>query len=238
MNSIILFLHFHKCAGTTINYLFNDFNKYPQNKNGNPFTIKNEIIQYWNYNSLDFENFKNSLIERNIQFISLEWNFFKNYDSINLSNIDLITVLREPYNRYISNMLHYKCYNMKIFEKKKIKHRNNFLLNYNKFNYYTKMLSGLGNDLDTKITMKHFYDAKKNLEKISTIIILEIPETFNLLKKYNINNIVKKNITNKKNLKKLIIDQNFFIEQNRFDYLLYNYAIKLSKKQLNNIENK
>ena len=99
------------------------------------------------------------------------------------------------------------------------------------------MLSGLGNDLDTKITMKHFYDAKKNLEKISTIIILEIPETFNLLKKYNINNIVKKNITNKKNFKELIIDKNFFIEQNRFDYLLYNHAIKLSKIQLSNMEN-
>ena len=238
MNPIIIHLHFHKCAGTTINYLFDNFKKYPQNKNGNPFTINNEIIQYWNYNSSDFENFKNSLIERNIQFISLEWNFFKNYDSISFSNIDLITVMREPYNRYISNMLYYKCYNMKIFEEKKIKHYNNFLINHNKYNYYTKMLSGLGNDLDTEITMKHFYDAKKNLEKISTIIILEIPETFNLLKKYNINNIVKKNITNKKNFEKLIIDQNFFIEQNRFDYLLYNYAIKLSKIQLDNIENK
>lgn len=193
MNPIILFLHFHKCAGTSINNAFKNFSKYPININGNPFKTDNEILQFWNYNSLDFENFKKSLIENNIQFIALEWNFFKNYNSINLSNIELITIMRDPYKRYISNMLFDKSYVMRSYEKKKkIKHYNNFFLNYNKFNYYTKMLSGLGNDLDTKITIKHLNDAKKNLEKFSIIIILEISETFNLLNKYNIYNVEKK----------------------------------------------
>lgn len=241
MNPIILFLHFHKCAGTSVNSAFNNFKKYPLNKNGNPYKTKDEILQFWNYNSLDFENFKKALIENNIEFIALEWNFFKNYNAINFSNIELITVMRDPYERYVSNMLHElkfdKCYDMQIFEKKKIKHPNKFFLNYNKFNYYTKILSGLGNDLDTKITTQHFNDAKKNLEKLSTIIILEIPETFDLLKKYNIYNIKQQNKSNTEDKNKLIMNKNFFIEQNKFDYLLYNHAVKLSKIQLSNMQN-
>lgn len=47
----------------------------------------------------------------------------------------------------------------------------------------------------------------------------------------------KKNITDKKNQNKLIIDKKFFIEQNQFDYILYNYAIKLSKRQLSAFKN-
>ena len=123
MNPIILFLHFHKCAGTSVNSAFNNFKKYPLNRNGNPYKTKDEILQFWNYNSLDFENFKKTLIENNIEFIALEWNFFKNYNAINFSNIELITVMRDPYERYVSNMLHElkfdKCYDMQIFEKKK-----------------------------------------------------------------------------------------------------------------------
>ena len=44
-DKIIFFLHFHKSGGSTINYLFNKYNKHKPNSNGNPWSKSNtEII--------------------------------------------------------------------------------------------------------------------------------------------------------------------------------------------------
>ena len=48
-NKIILYLHFHKCGGTSINSLLKIIKNTNQNLNGNPWN-KSGIIDYWNYN--------------------------------------------------------------------------------------------------------------------------------------------------------------------------------------------
>ena len=64
---IILFIHFHKSGGSTMNEMFNNFNKYPTNRNGNPWS-GNQIIPFWNYNKMQFNNFKQHLNQLNVHF--------------------------------------------------------------------------------------------------------------------------------------------------------------------------
>ena len=54
---LIIFLHFHKSGGTTINTLFNNYNKHQPNRNGNPWG-EDGIIDYWNYDKRKFGKFR------------------------------------------------------------------------------------------------------------------------------------------------------------------------------------
>lgn len=236
-NQVILFyLHFHKSGGTTINCLFEQYNKHNPNRNGNPW-LDNEIIKFWDYNKKEFNKFKSNLIFKKINFVAFEWNYFKFYDEIDLSNIELIVCIRDPYSRYISNMKVNNCFDMNSFNQKtiwwsRVGSKQKFKLNYNKYNYYVKMLNGFGDNPDVEINEKHLEIAKKNLSKFSTIIILENKDTFKLLEKYNIHNIIHKNKNKDKDKTKIISNFEEFKKYNSYDYELYNYAIKLSNLKL------
>tara|TARA_E500000178_G_C16915785_1_gene704862 strand:+ start:488 stop:1234 length:747 start_codon:yes stop_codon:yes gene_type:complete len=238
-NKIIFFLHFHKCGGTTINSLFNHFNKHKPSHNGNPWNKTNEnIIKFWNYKKKKFNAFKKKLISQHVNFVAFEWNYFKYYNNIDFKNIELIVCLRDPYSRYISNMKMDKCNDMKYYNKQQKKWSNKkadqrFYINYNKYNYYVKMLNGYGDQPNIEVTNKHLEIAKKNLTKFSTVLILEDKDTFKLLKKYNINKITHKNKAVSTTPVVTNIDE--FKMNNKYDYALYNYAVKLSRKRLKNI---
>jgi len=233
---IIFFLHFHKSGGTTINDLFNKYKKHEPNTNGNPWSKSNkEIIKFWNYDKDEFNKFKYYLLSQKINFVSFEWNYFKFYDEIDLTNIELIVCIRDPYKRYISNMMIYNMQNMHDFNNKTIwwrRERSNqeFTVNFNKYNYYTKMLNGFGEQPNIEINQTHLEIAKNNLLKFSTIVILEDKDTFQLLEKYNIYTVEHKNKNNNKN--NILFDLEEFKKYNMYDYELYNYAIHLSRSQL------
>lgn len=238
--SIIFYLHFHKCGGTTINTLFNKYNKHIPNANGNPWNKSNKkIIKFWDYKKKKFNEFKKRLNSQNIKFVAFEWNFFKHYNYIDLNNIELVVCLRDPYNRYISNMKMDNCYNMTLYNKKNVTWRRSrsdqiFDVNYNKYNYYVKMLNGFGDQPNIKINRTHLEIAKKNLEKFSTILILENKDTFKLLEKYDIYDIAHNNQSSKSN--NIVSNFKKFKKYNRYDYELYDYAIKLSHKKLQQLK--
>lgn len=235
---LILFLHFHKAGGTSINTLFNDYNKHEPNKNGNPWN-QDGIIDYWNYNRHEFGKFRIYLKKKNVNFICLEWNFFKHYYKLNYHNMDLITCLRDPYKRYVSNMIYDGYYDIdKFYGKKQIwkKKGSKFKISCNKYNYYVRMLNGLGDNPNIKINGTHYKIAKRNLGLFSTIIILDIPETFQLLEKYNITDFIHQNRTSNKDEIEIKIDKKQFIKDNKFDYMLYEHAKYLSSKQLRNLK--
>ena len=235
-NDTIFFFHFHKGGGTTINHLFRKIKKYPNNRNGNPWG-KNNIIPFWNYDKKEFNNFKLELKSKKVKFVAFEWNFFKNFNCLDFDNIELITVIRDPYERFISNMnvdghtdpLEYSRLNSK-WERKGVSQT--FNVNYNKFNYYVKMLNGYGDNHNIEVNEEHLKIAKKNLGLFSIIIILENQESFDLLKKYGINNVKKKRNINKK--KKIYgnLSLEDFKKKNAMDYKLYEYTKSLSKEQL------
>ena len=103
------------------------------NANGNPKSQSNNVLQFWNYNRTQFTNFlldgasqsqssesrrmKNTTNKEKggdsdgVEFLAMEWNFLQqdhffqpdiNYLQ-NDANIELITILRDPYERFISN---------------------------------------------------------------------------------------------------------------------------------------
>ena len=237
---IIFYLHFHKCGGTTINSLFKKYNKHKPNTNGNTWCkSNNKIIKFWNYKKNEFNAFKKKLNSQNIKFVAFEWNYFKYYNSIDLKNIELVVCIREPYKRYISNMKMDNSYNMTSYNKQNLIWRRNrtnqrFNVNYNKYNYYVKMLNGFGDQPDIEINRTHLEIAKKNLEKFSTILILENKNTFKLLEKYNIYNITHNNQGSQSN-KKIVSNFEKFKKNNKYDYELYDYAIELSRKKLDRL---
>lgn len=230
-DKIILFVHFHKAGGTSINHMFyKDYKHYEPNKNGNPYFDEETIIDFWNYNTEEFNIFKNDLRLKKVNFIAMEWNFFK-YD-VDLSDLNLLICFREPYDRFISAFNKDNRTSAIAYQKENIgcgKYINkvDFYLNYNKNNYYVKMLNGLGNSPDISIELHHLENACRILDKFQDIIILEKPQTFEKLKKYNIDNIIKHNVSNKTKINGGI-DREYFMRRNLYDYLLYDYACKLA----------
>ena len=77
-NKLILFLHFHKCGGSSIVNIFkkNNFQAYPINSNGNPKNEKREIIKYWNFDKKQIAEFVEDAMKQSTKFIALEWNYF------------------------------------------------------------------------------------------------------------------------------------------------------------------
>jgi len=231
MEKIIIFLHFHKCGGSSINKMFGKYKKFKVHKNCNPYRNNKNIIMFWNFKKNQFNKFKNELINNKVEYIALEWNYFKYYNTLDFNNIELITCFRDPYERYISNMRFdnnkdSNKYNNKniIWNQGYVMQR--FFVNYNKFNYYIKMLNGFGNNPDIEVNNKHLKIAKNRLDKFSIILILEDKETFKQLDKFETTKIVKNNI-NKHNYK-IEISREEFIEKNILDYELYEYAKKIS----------
>ena len=174
----------------------------------------------------------------NVQFIVSEWNYFKYHEQINFHNIELITCIRDPYKRFVSvlsnrginfnDMYEFKKQNI-VWNREGKGCLQKFPININKFNYYVKMLNGFGDNHDIEINNSHLEIAKRNLRKFSTIIILDDPSSFVLLKKYGITEYVKNNKTTHQ---KKYVQFEEFKKHNLYDYKLYEYAIQLSKKQL------
>jgi len=234
-------MHFHKAGGTTINALFDKYCKWEPNKNGNPW-LNNNIIPFWNYKKDKFNIFKNILHKKGIEFVAFEWNYFKFFNEIDYKNIELITCIREPYKRFISNMIVDKHINSYNYNNKNIKwpwseSNQTFFVNYNKYNYYTKMLNGFGDIPNIELNDTHIEIAKQNLSKFSTIIILDDSETFNLLKKYDkihtLDQHKNKNMHKNMHENSCVIDFEEFKRLNHYDYELYEYAKELSYLQLN-----
>ena len=105
-----------------------------------------------------------------------------------------------------------------------------FKLNYNKYNYYVKLLNGLGDNPDIEINESHLDNAKNILSKFNTILILEDKNSFNLLNKYNIvYDNTKKNVCHEYNTNLIFPSYEEFKKENYYDYKLYEYAKELSE---------
>lgn len=121
-----------------------------------------------------------------------------------------------------------------------------FLVNYNKPNYYVAFLNGLAEDPESWATLNHTHleIAKERLEWFSAILILEQPEAHQLLQKWlphtttllhknannnpNNSNNTKYNDDDTRNNKTIAMSREEFDQLNSLDRELYEYAIQLS----------
>ena len=248
----ILYVHFHKCAGTSIiSKIKNKYNSYkPCDGNCNPKKKNsNKLINFSSFDTIDLYEF---LLSKNFDFFCLEFSFFNNKVIIP-SNLKIYTILRSAYSRLISNYLHdtslirtqsainrgYKIQNIKKFQKININYKNTKINLFNKNNYYIKFLNGLTSD--KKITKSHYEYALSRINKFSYVAILENKNNLNklmsLLEVDNKKIILNKNKSKRKNNNIKIKN---FNKNNSYDILLYNNFIKKNNSFIinNNSNNK
>jgi len=242
----IFFLHFHKAGGSSLVNCFNKkYNLHVPNINGNPH-LKNpkiygsNLIPFWDFTNEQFQCWVQTLDKE--QFIAFEWNYFKHYNDIDTTKIELITQIRDPFNRFMAtnkvnnnngNYISYESENLKWGKKE----GNYFNVNFNKYNYYVKMLNGLGDIHNIEVNETHLEIAKKQLDKFFFVIILEEPESYKPFEKYyNVAHGIYKNDSKKylQNKEQIEFKKNF-IEKNALDYKLYNYAKEKFKNVSENI---
>lgn len=230
-NKIITFLHFHKAGGTSMNNLFSNYNKYKFNFNGNPWTTEQPFgpdsyaIPFFNYKKDELDTFIKNLQSNHVQFIAMEWNFFKHYNDVPYKCLELITCMRNPYERFKSRMLLEKMTNYEDFVKINFVTPDGVLpATFNKFNYYVRMLSGHGDEPDLSVDENLFQTAIHNLDKFETIVLLDYPETFKSLLKYNVDISSlnsKLNANMEKDFYSINIDELEFKNLNKYDYMLF-----------------
>jgi len=223
----VLFLHFHKSGGTTINHMFRGvLRKFPKNKNGNPHNA-NGVIPFWNFHPKKFSNFYQNVRRKNIQFLAMEWNFFTR--RIPWKKFHFLTVVRDPYERFISNMNVDKAKNPHNYMRRNIiiTRKRKLLVSFNKPNYYVRMLNGLGAQPDAVLTTAHLEKAKRVLSKFHTVVILEMKPSFRQLTSLGLPQQKLSMKSNKSSRKTYFMSKPDFEKRNQLDRKLYLFAKKL-----------
>ena len=237
-----LFMHFHKSFGTSLIHTFKfKFKLHDKNMNGNPWVENSHVILFNKMNNNELINWYNSI---NCDLVCLEWNFFTNFNPLHSKLFNFITILRNPYDRFISA---YKIYNSKNKNNKvdiwdfcskkldnfyisgkmqKCKNQKNFPIIINEFNYYTKMINGLGNTHNAKINEYHYQNAIKILKTFDVKTDVHIKNNNYNYNDFGIDKIIKTNVNKK--TKSIVIDNKFkeyFIKENLYDYKIYNFFL-------------
>lgn len=109
---LIWFQHFHKAAGTTITNLAiaNGEVLYPRHNNGNPVGADGEEIKLWEYSAPELIRFVDDCEKTGVTFVATEWGV-PDLAALSLDpRIRLVTCLREPLARYVSNF-YFDLYN-------------------------------------------------------------------------------------------------------------------------------
>ena len=160
---LVWFQHLHKAAGTYVirRAMANGETFWPQHKNGNP--AKNDkMIPIWDYSSEELTEFIDHCQNNNITFVACEWGTPDFATLASDPRVVLLTCLRQPINRLISNF-NYDYYWMWT----KVDNYKDYIeqgLIHSSPEYYTRMFSGGDVDLQK---------AKENIALFDIIIIAE-----------------------------------------------------------------
>ena len=168
---------------------------------------------------------------RGIEFIACEWDF-PGIDKLTaISGLSLLTCLRDPYQRLLSNYSSqggdkYWGHISQWYETAtltwKRKSDQTFPTSYNLRNYYVRMLTGYGTQPDVEIGAEHLDAARKALDAFDLVLILERPESFELLGRLGVTGpLLHKNRRSRKQTRPVEEFHQRFIEENALDYALY-----------------
>lgn len=221
----VLFLHFHKSGGTTVNTIFEGvLQKFPNHANGNPHNDKG-VILFWKFSPGRFSRFYQKLSNNGTKFIAMEWNFFQR--PIPWKKFHFLTVIRDPYERFISNMnvdgetKPIKYLRKNIIIKRKTR---KITVCFNTPNYYVRMLNGLGDKPHLRMTRVHLERAKKVLSKFHTVVVLEMKDSFSQLTALGVPHEMLNTRSNASSTKRYFFSKAKFEILNRLDRKLYLFA--------------
>ena len=108
MYRLIWFQHIHKAAGTLVVNLAtaNGETLYKNNANGNPLDEHGERIELWNYDEAQLKSFVDRCEEDGVTFVATEHGS-PDFEVLHRdSRVVLLTTLRDPYSRAVSNYNH------------------------------------------------------------------------------------------------------------------------------------
>jgi len=169
---LVWFQHFHKAAGTTIVELAkqNAETFYTPNINGNPINTVGKQEEIWKYSPCRLMEFVDHCEENKFTFVATEWGV-PHLDCLKDDRrVTLITCLRDPYSRFVSNYLF--DYRMGFTDAKTVREYIGTKGLFSEHNYYCRMLGGIGSN---KITHDHkaVAKAKEALHKFDHVSLVE-----------------------------------------------------------------
>ena len=234
---LIYLLHFHNCNGT--NFMNNVIRKgYNAPKNSFRAHITKKYIhtngRKWdialNYSKYNIKKYENLIKIYGGDIISSE--FFFNYEHFlyhKERNIYNITILRDPYERFMSSYKkHNKGESIYEFMEIELEREEGLKVNYNKPNYYVRLLNNLENYEEVKDT--HYENACKILNEFDSVCILEDKSSFDNLDTFlNSKNLQQIKYSEVYDYKKKYEFNSKFYKLNNYDYKLYNYALSINK---------
>ena len=175
MYRLIWFQHIHKAAGSLIvnQAIANGEILYPNHKNGNPHSPDGELIPLWDFNQNELKEFVDQCEEDGITFVSTEWGA-PMYDILEAdSRVSLVTCLRNPFSRLISNFNYDYYYGFTrskslseyLTEELKI-NLDNFLVRV-----FSRKFKVHRHELDNSDVLK----ASTNLRRFNLVLVMERP---------------------------------------------------------------
>ena len=248
---LVWFQHMHKAAGTSIIGMAYCAGSRFHNRhaNGNPAYTVEELntgmkdgqplqfrhdggieIPYYNYDQIHLDAFIDRQIGTKVDFISCEWRY--PFQLQHRSDVFYLTCFRDPWERYVSNF---------NFDKRGFPDKYDTLEKwtadtggkpYANNNYYTRILAGLPEDFSGPITQQHFETAWENLNKFDCVLVLEDSEAMmnlELVTGWVNDGQTRNKAVNRKQYPDETVKQEF-IQNNQFDYQLYQVALELKPK--------
>ena len=168
---LVWFQHLHKAAGTYVirRAIANGERLFPNNENGNPCN-HNGVIPLWEMSERELTKFIDTCQEMGVTFVATEWG---GPDFLTLSKdprVCLITCVRDPINRFISNFNfdYYWMWSKSVNYEQYLTDKEI----YTSPEYYTRIFSR-NHDPSVPVTKNHFQIAKKNALLFDKIIIAE-----------------------------------------------------------------
>lgn len=174
---LIWFQHFHKAGGSSLVRAAQDAGKrlYRPNKNGNPVLEDGEYIQLWSLEKNELKNWLKEQSASGIEFIACEWGYPRDLLSINFPNLRIISVMRHPVERVISNF-YYDALNG-YTKSRDILDYITLTPSYTRPDYYTRLLTGNSGNSATG-------EALEILKKFDAIAFLDSPSSFRAIESY------------------------------------------------------
>ena len=160
---LVWFQHLHKAAGTYVirRAMANGESFWPTHENGNP--VRNgKVIPLWDMNSEDLTSFVDECQAQGVTFVACEWGGVDFETLAKDERVELLTCLRNPINRLISNY-NYDHYWMWSKAKSYLEYFNEGHL-HSSPEYYTRIFAR--GDLDLA-------SAKSNIALFDHVIIAE-----------------------------------------------------------------
>lgn len=246
MNKFIFFIHVHKCAGTAIVDLFSQQDSIKMSagwkwRNGIPkyFQELKPITDYGEfddkYNKAKIDEFMSRMSKNGVNFVATEWAIPK------MENLPFgpknyyFTVLRDPFERYLSNYYFDKQRGYRVVDS---------IYDYpdgrmtREPDYYTRLFSSHLERDPSPTTESDYKRAIALLNKLDAVIIQEDSRTFDLLKQLDVDTSLlrRKNTTKQKERSYPDGFREYFMEKARYDYMLYEEAKKIAARQLETME--